>query len=116
MPPTRGFSVSLSAQETDTPGFRFPLSNPGEKVSAENVRRAARAVLIAAQAGKHQVVAIPGMGASGGVPPKEAARAIVEEIRAHKNKPFPETIYLVDLDEEMVAAFEYALENAQQSL
>ena len=45
----------------------------------------------------------------------EAARAIVEEIRAHK-RPFPETVYLVDNNDEMVDAFTDALRNAQQNL
>jgi O-acetyl-ADP-ribose deacetylase (regulator of RNase III) len=80
------------------------------------VRRAARAALIAADANKHQVLAIPGMGTGvGGVAMEEAARAIVEEIRAHK-RPFPETIYLVDTSADMVAAFEEALRYAQQGI
>lgn len=89
------------------------MEEPGEKIGVENVRRAARAALIAAFANKYKVVGIPGMGTElGGVATDEAARAIVEEIRAHK-KPFPETIYLVDLSMEMVEAFEEALRNAQ---
>lgn len=91
------------------------MTEPGEKIGVENVRRATRAALIAAYANKYQVLAIPGMGtAQGGVPLDEAARAIVEEIRAHK-KSFPETIYLVDSDQEMVSAFEEALQNAQMA-
>ncbi len=46
---------------------------------------------------------------------EEAARAIVEEIRAHK-RACPETIYLVDTDAEMVDTFEDALRNAVQNL
>lgn len=91
------------------------MEEPGEKIGVENVRRATRAALIAAYANKYQVVAIPGMGTDtdvGGVAFDEAARAIVEEIRAHK-KSFPETIYLVDSSAEMVMAFEDALRNAQ---
>lgn len=92
------------------------MEEPGMTVGTENVRRAARAALIAAQANKYQVLAIPGIGTGvGGVAVEEAARAIVEEIRAHK-KPFPETIYLVDTSPEMVEAFEEALRNAQQGL
>ena len=81
------------------------------------VRRArASAALIAAFAHKYQVLAMPGIGTGvGGVAVDEAARAIVEEIRAHK-KPFPETIYLVDTSADMVAAFEEALRNAQQNV
>ncbi len=91
------------------------MTEPGEKIGVENVRRATRAALIAAHANKYQVLAIPGMGTDvGGVAVEEAARAIVEEIRAHK-KSFPETIYLVDSAAEMVTAFEDALRNAQMA-
>jgi O-acetyl-ADP-ribose deacetylase (regulator of RNase III) len=89
------------------------MEEPGQKIGVENIRRAARAALIAAGASKFQVIAIPGMGTDvGGVAIDEAARAIVEEIRAHK-KPHPETIYLVDMSMEMVTAFDEALRNAQ---
>jgi O-acetyl-ADP-ribose deacetylase len=92
------------------------MEEPGMTIGAENVRRAARAALIAAHACRHQVVALPGIGTDGGgVAVDEAARAIVEEIRAHK-KPFPETIYLVDTSAEMIAAFEEALRNAQSGV
>lgn len=92
------------------------MEEPGLKIGVENVRRAARAALIAACANKFQVIGIPGMGTDvGGVSIDEAARAIVEEIRAHK-KPYPETIYLVDSSMEMVTAFEDALRNAQLGL
>jgi O-acetyl-ADP-ribose deacetylase (regulator of RNase III) len=90
------------------------MEEPGLQISAENIRRAARAVLIAAVANEFEVIAIPGMGAGvGGVPPEDAARAIVEEIRAHK-RAFPTTIYLVDRSVEMVTAFEECLRNALQ--
>jgi O-acetyl-ADP-ribose deacetylase (regulator of RNase III) len=49
------------------------------------------------------------------VPVDEAARAIVEEVRAHR-RPNPETIYLVDTNEYMIAALEDALRNAQANL
>ena len=92
------------------------MEEPGSSIGAENVRRAARAALIAAHVSKHQVIAFPGLGTTdGGVAHDESARAIVEEIRAHR-KPFPETIYLVDSSAEMVAAFEEALRTAQQTL
>jgi O-acetyl-ADP-ribose deacetylase (regulator of RNase III) len=63
-----------------------------------------------------KVIAFAGMGTDlGDVPMDEAARAIVEEIRAHK-RACPETIYLVDTNQEMVEAFEDALRNAVQNL
>lgn len=88
------------------------MEEPGEIIGVENIRRAARAALIAANANQFQVIGIPGMGGIAGVPPEDAARAIVEELRAHR-KSFPETIYLVDTDMDMVHAFEEALQNAQ---
>jgi O-acetyl-ADP-ribose deacetylase len=92
------------------------MDEPGMKVPAENVRRAARAALIAADVKQFKVVAFSGMGVDqGDVPMDEAARAIVEEIRAHK-RTFPETIYLVDTDADMVDTFEDALRNAVQNL
>lgn len=92
------------------------MEEAGLAIGAENVRRAARAALIAANHAKLAVIAIPGMGtAVGAVARSEAARAIVEEILAHK-KPFPETVYLVDISAAMVEAFEEALQNAQQGL
>ena len=92
------------------------MEEPGMKIGAENVRRAARAALIASDRNNFKVIAIPGIGTDlGDVPIDEAARAIVEEVRAHK-RPFPETIYLVDTNQSMVEAFEDALRNAQQNL
>jgi O-acetyl-ADP-ribose deacetylase (regulator of RNase III) len=92
------------------------MEEPGIKIGAENVRRAARAALIAADANQFKMIAFPGMGTDlGDVPADEAARAIVEEIRAHK-RPFPETVYLVDPVQSTVEAFEDALRNAQQNL
>lgn len=92
------------------------MEEPGMKIGAENVRRAARAALIASDRNSFKVIAIPGIGTDlGDVPVDEAARAIVEEIRAHR-RPCPETIYLVDTNENMIAALEEALRNAQANL
>ncbi len=92
------------------------MEEPGMKIGAENVRRAARAALIAADRNHFKVIAMPGIGTDlGEVPCDEAARAIVEEIRAHR-RPNPETIYLVDQNQEMVDALEEALRNAQANL
>ncbi|MEM9489621.1 MAG: macro domain-containing protein [Myxococcota bacterium] len=91
-------------------------AEPGGKVGAEHIRRAARAALIAANAKGFLRVAFPSMGTDeGGLDAAEAARAIVEEIRAHK-RTYPETVYLVDPSQEMVDAFELALQNAQFGL
>src|SRR3954453_3109773 len=76
------------------------MEEPGMKIGAENVRRAARPALIAADRNNFKGIAIPGIGpALGDVPANQAARAIVEEIRAHR-RPNPETIYVVDTSEE----------------
>src|SRR4051812_23532339 len=92
------------------------MEEPGMKIGAENVRRAARAALIAADRNQFKVIAIPGIGtALGEVPLEEAARAIVEEIRAHR-RPCPEIIYLVDTNEIMIQQLEEALRNAQANL
>ncbi|HEX2689231.1 MAG TPA: macro domain-containing protein [Kofleriaceae bacterium] len=92
------------------------MEEPGMKIGAENVRRAARAALIAADRNHFKVIAMSGIGTDlGDVPIDEAARAIVEEIRAHR-RPNPETIYLVDTSDEMVFALEDALRNAQANL
>src|SRR5580692_10689569 len=92
------------------------MEEPGMIIGAENVRRAARAALIAADRNNFKVIAIPGIGTDlGDVPIDEAARAIVEEIRAHR-RPCPETIYLVDQNDEMIAALEEALRNAQANI
>ena len=92
------------------------MEEPGQKISAENVRRAARAALIASDVNHFKVIAIPGIGTDlGDVPIEEAVRAIVEELRAHK-RPNPETIYLVDPQPAVINAFEEALRNAQQTL
>jgi O-acetyl-ADP-ribose deacetylase (regulator of RNase III) len=89
---------------------------PGEATTTEELRRAVRAALVAASVNRLKVVAFPGMGSGGGgIAPGDAARAIVEEVRAHK-KAFPETVYLVDVEKPMVEAFELAVENAQRSL
>ena len=94
-----------------------PLAEePGGAVDTENVRRAARAALIAANHNELAVIAIPGAGSKGSTSDRlEIARAIVEEIRAHK-KPFPSTVYLVDLQADMIEAFEQAVDNAQHGL
>ena len=56
-----------------------------------------------------EIIALPGMGTGlGGVDPSDAARAIVDELRAHR-QPKPGTVYLVDLNEEILFCLEEAL-------
>jgi O-acetyl-ADP-ribose deacetylase (regulator of RNase III) len=92
------------------------MEEPGLKIGVENVRRATRAALIAAAHHGFEVIAFPGLGTGiGGVDRDEAARAMVDEIRALR-APKPATIYLVDTDDVMLSAFEEALRNAQQGV
>jgi len=88
------------------------MEEPGTKVAVENVRRATRAALLAAAHHGFDLVAIPGMGTGlGGGDPSDAARAIVDELRAHRQAK-PGTVYLVDLDDEILFCLEEALKVA----
>ena len=88
------------------------MEAPGMKIGVENVRRATRAALIAAARCGFETIGLPGMGTGvGGVALDEAARAIVDELRVHK-QPKPSTIYLVALSDDLVRAFADALHNA----
>ena len=88
------------------------MEEPGTKIGVENVRRATRAALIAAARNNFETIAMPGMGTGvGGVPVDEAARAMVDELRAHKS-PLPATVYLVGTNDMLLAAFDAALKNA----
>ena len=85
------------------------MEQPGMKIGVENVRRATRAALLAAARLGIAVLAIPGMGTGlGGVDPADAARAMVDELRAHK-MPHPSTIWLIATNHDMIYAFEDAL-------
>lgn len=90
------------------------MEEPGQRIGVENVRRAARAALLAAARSGHAVVGMPALGTgSGGVPRDEAARAIIDELRAHRG-PTPQTVYLIANDEDMLRCFEEAARNATQ--
>src|SRR5262245_65332143 len=85
------------------------MEEPGSKVGVENVRRATRAALLAAAHHGLDVIALPGMGTGlGGVDAADAARAMVDELRAHR-QPKPVTVYLVDIDDEILFCLEEAL-------
>jgi O-acetyl-ADP-ribose deacetylase (regulator of RNase III) len=85
------------------------MEEPGLKVSVESVRRATRAALLAASQRSLPVIAIPGLGTGlGGADPADAARAMVNELRAHK-QPNPATVWLVDLNDEVLSNLEEAL-------
>ena len=85
------------------------MEEPGMKIGVENVRRATRAALLAAARLNYQSIALPAIGTGvGGVPYDEAARAMVDELRAHR-QPKPTTVYLVDIDDEILMCLEEAL-------
>ncbi len=85
------------------------MEEPGIKIGIENVRRATRAALIAAARHGFETIALPGMGTGlGGVDPADASRAIVDELRAHR-QPKPTTVYLVDLNDNILRCLEEAL-------
>ena len=88
------------------------MEEPGLKVSVENVRRATRAALLAASQRGFEVIALPGLGTGlGGADPADAARAMVNELRAHR-QPKPATVYLVDLNDQILVCLEEALRAA----
>jgi len=78
------------------------MNNPKSGSTSEEVRRATRAALVAAAARSLASIAMPAIGTFGeGVPLDEMARAIVEEIRAHK-KPNPTEVVLVDHRDDII--------------
>ncbi|NPA32980.1 MAG: ADP-ribose-binding protein [Aquificae bacterium] len=85
------------------------MEEPAMPSSEEKVRKAVRAALTLADREGFKVIAFPGMGTGvGGVPKDVAARAMVEEIRSFEPSSL-EKVILVDVDEEMVRAWERAL-------
>jgi O-acetyl-ADP-ribose deacetylase (regulator of RNase III) len=85
------------------------MEEPGMKIGVENVRRATRAALVAAAHKSLETIAMPGMGTGlGGVDPADAARAMIDELRAHRQAK-PTTVYLVDLNENILRHLEEAL-------
>ena len=90
--------------------------HPDDDVAVEHLRRAVKAGLIAANMKGYESLALPPMVEAGTeTTPSEAARAVVQEIRAHR-QPFPQTIYLVDLEEKTIRMFEHAIQHASHAL
>lgn len=87
-----------------------------DTVATEHLRRAIKAALVAANVKHYTQLAVPSWVQLGdGTTRAEAARAIVQEMHRHKQS-YPEKIYLVAENEDMVAIFEDAIENARRSL
>ena len=86
------------------------MEEPGQKVVVESVRRAMRAALLAAAQRGFEVIAVPGLGTGlGGADPADAARAMVNELRAHRQAN-PSTVWLVDTNDQILAHLEEALQ------
>lgn len=91
-----GFSAILHAPT---------MVRPAEKIPVGNVRAATRAALALADKKGIATLALPGMGTGvGGILPEDAARAMIEEIRAFRPSRL-QRIILIDLAEEMVSAW-----------
>ncbi len=87
------------------------VEEPGMKAGVENVRRATRAALIAAERYHFSTLGLPPFGIEPGeVPLDEAARAVADELKAHRQL-FPQTVYLVAPTEELANVFIEALRN-----
>ena len=90
------------------------MEEPGMKIGVENVRRAARAALLAASLHHFEVIAFPALGTGvGAVPYDEAARAMVDELRAHR-QPMPTTVWVIVTRPDQVPPFDEALRMASQ--
>jgi O-acetyl-ADP-ribose deacetylase len=85
------------------------MPEPGMLIPAENVAFATKAALTLADEKGFESIAIPGMGTGvGGVAPADAARAMVEEVRAFSPHAL-KSVVLVDVDEKMIHAWRQAL-------
>jgi len=84
------------------------MKRPAMGIGVENVRLATHAALKLAGELGFRCIAIPGMGTGvGGVPPREAAKAMVEIAKNFEDKF--EKIILVDRNDEMVDSFNSCL-------
>ncbi|HLG23253.1 MAG TPA: macro domain-containing protein [Candidatus Manganitrophaceae bacterium] len=85
------------------------MTRPAEAIPVENVRKAVRAALALSDAKGAKILAFPGMGTGvGRVSPRSAAEAMIEEMLAFQSKSI-EKIILVDVNDEMTAAWRTAL-------
>jgi len=85
------------------------MEKPAEKTSAEKVFRAATAAIELAKKKGIKTLAFPGMGTGvGKVSPEDAAKCMVDAIRNFGDRKI-DTVYLVDLNDDMVSAFKKAV-------
>jgi O-acetyl-ADP-ribose deacetylase (regulator of RNase III) len=91
------------------------MEQPAQPTEARIVAQATRAALEHAERLQLASIAIPGMGTGvGRVPVKEAAEAIIETIRRFPAKSLKRVI-LVDVQPDMVRAFQEALKESPKS-
>jgi O-acetyl-ADP-ribose deacetylase len=84
------------------------MEQPAQRTNKEKVFRAATAAIELAKKKNIKSIAFPGMGTGvGKVKPDDAARAIVDAVRNFSDNKI-ESVYLVDIDDDMVAAFKKA--------
>jgi len=82
------------------------VEEPGMRIGVENIRRATRASLLAAEHFEMHSVAIPAMGfGEVGVSHEEAARAMIDEVIGFKGD-FPQVVALIADDLDMYDALE----------
>ncbi len=88
------------------------MERPAMRIGIDNVVKAVHAALVKAEELGVDCIAFPGMGTGvGGVDPKEAARAMIDEIIGFWGEKKGKCIILVAFDEELYRAFMEALEN-----
>jgi O-acetyl-ADP-ribose deacetylase (regulator of RNase III) len=81
------------------------------RIGIENVRRATRASLLAADHYQMEQIGIPGIGyGENGIPYDETARAILDEIRAFRGDN-PKSVVLLDTDTTMITSFRQMTED-----
>lgn len=89
------------------------MPEPGVHIPAQNVAMATKAALTLADDKGFESIAIPGMGTGvGGVAHADAARVMVEAVRAFSPRAL-KSVVLVDVDPEMVAAWQGCLADSQ---
>ena len=102
-----GTAVLTSGGKTKFKGIIHAptMPEPGMRVPVQNVTLATKAALTLADGSGFESIAVPGMGTGvGGVAHADAARAMVEAVRAFSPKAL-KSVVLVDVDPEMVAAW-----------
>lgn len=87
------------------------MERPAQKTTKEKVRLATKGILECAEKNGINEVAVPGLGTGvGGVPPKDAAKVMVEKIKNFPAKNVKKII-LVGYSEELYHAFKEAITN-----